>query len=96
MKELVYAIAALPCLISAKPRRQYLSAGRTRGFLLGLVTEQPDLTLNEIVAEMSKAGIGGSRTAVWRFSERHGFSFKKTLYAAEQKRAEVARAKRPS
>jgi ERCC4-related helicase len=49
MKKLVYAIAALPCLISAKPRRQYLSAGRTCGFLLGLVTEQPDLRLNEIV-----------------------------------------------
>jgi transposase len=31
---------------------------------------------------------------VWRFYERHGFSFKKALYAAEQKRAEVARARR--
>jgi hypothetical protein len=41
-------------------------------------------------------GIEGSRTAVWRFYERHGISFKKTLYAAEQKRAEVARARRPA
>ena len=56
--------------------------------------EQPDMTLNEIVAAMSNAGIEGSRTAVWRFYERHGISFKKTLYAAEQKRAEVARARR--
>jgi hypothetical protein len=31
---------------------------------------------------------------VWRFYDRHGFTFKKTLYAAEQKRAEVARARR--
>jgi transposase len=46
-------------------------------FLLALVTEQPDLTLNEIVAAMAKVGIVGSRTAVWRFYERHGFTFKK-------------------
>jgi transposase len=46
-------------------------------FLLGLVTEQPDLTLEEVVAAMAKARIAGSRTAVWRFYERHGFSFKK-------------------
>jgi transposase len=46
-------------------------------FLLGLVTEQPDLTLDEIVAAMAKAKIAGSRTAVWRFYERHGFTFKK-------------------
>src|SRR5215831_7780536 len=63
-------------------------------FLLGLITEQPDLTLDEVVEAMSKARIAGSRTAVWRFYGRHDFSFKKTLYAAEQKRAEVARARR--
>ena len=41
--------------------------------------EQPDMTLNEIVAAMSNAGIEGSRTAVWRFYERHGISFQKNL-----------------
>ena len=46
-------------------------------FLLGLVAEQPDLTLDEIVAAMAKARIAGSRTAVWRFFERHGITFKK-------------------
>jgi transposase len=46
-------------------------------FLLGLVAEQPDLTLDEIVAVMTKTGIAGSRTAVWRFYERHGITFKK-------------------
>ena len=64
-------------------------------FLLKLIAEQPDLTLDEVVGAMKKARIAGSRTAVWRFFERHGLSFKKkTLYAAEQKRAEVARARR--
>ena len=46
-------------------------------FLLALVTEQPDLTLNEIVAAMARVGIVSSRTAVWRFYDRHGFTYKK-------------------
>jgi putative transposase len=46
-------------------------------FLLSLTAEQPDMTLDEIVAAMSKARIEGSRTAVWRFYERHDLSFKK-------------------
>ena len=36
-------------------------------FLLKLIAEQPDLTLDEVVAAMKKAQIAGSRTAVWRF-----------------------------
>ena len=31
---------------------------------------------------------------MWRFFARRNISFKKTLYAAEQKRADVARARR--
>ena len=46
-------------------------------WLLALIAERPDLTLEEIVAEMGKQGIEGSRTAVWRFFERHDVSFKK-------------------
>src|SRR6266508_1830244 len=34
-------------------------------WLLALVAEQPDLTLDEIVAAMRKQRIPGSRTAVW-------------------------------
>ena len=45
--------------------------------LLALVAEQPDLTLDEIVAAMRKLRIRGSRTAVWRFFARHDFTFKK-------------------
>ena len=48
-------------------------------FLLGLIGERPDMTLDEIVAAMARVGIEGSRTAVWRFFERHGISFKKKL-----------------
>jgi hypothetical protein len=43
---------------------------------------------------MRKRRIAGSRSAVWRFFARRNISFKKTLYAAEQKRADVARSRR--
>jgi transposase len=46
-------------------------------FLLRLIAEQPDLTLDEIVAAMRKRRIAGSRSAVWRFFKRHNISFKK-------------------
>ena len=81
--------------ISAKPSGGSISPLEEHAeFLLGLIVEQPDLTLDEVVAAMSKAGIVGSRTAVWRFYERHDISFKKTLYAEEQRRADVVRARR--
>jgi transposase len=63
-------------------------------FLLGLIVEQSDLTLDEVVVAMEKRGIACSRSAVWRFFDRRNISYKKTLYAAEQKRAEVVRARR--
>jgi transposase len=49
-------------------------------FLLGLIAEQPDLTLDEIVAVIRKRRIAGSRSAVWRFFKRHNVSFKKTIW----------------
>jgi hypothetical protein len=32
-------------------------------------------SLDEIVAAMAEAKIAGSRTAMWRFYERHGVTF---------------------
>jgi transposase len=46
-------------------------------FLLGLIAEQSDLTLDEVVAAMRKRRIKGSRSAVWRLFDRHGIGFKK-------------------
>lgn len=46
-------------------------------FLLGLIAEQSDLTLDEVVVAMRKRQTKGSRSAVWRFFDRHGISFKK-------------------
>ena len=62
--------------------------------ILALVAEQPDRTLDEIIAAMRKRRIPGSRSALWRFLDRHGITFKKSLRAAEQHRADVARARR--
>ncbi len=46
-------------------------------WLLELVAEHSDLTLDEVTAAMHHQGISGSRTAVWRFFERHKITFKK-------------------
>jgi transposase len=46
-------------------------------FLLDLIKQKPDLTLDEIVAAMRKRRIAGSRSAVWRFFNRRNISFKK-------------------
>jgi transposase len=46
-------------------------------FLLALIEEQSDLTLDEVVSMMRKHKIRGSRTALWRFFQRHRISFKK-------------------
>ena len=66
--------------VSAKPSGGSVSPlDEHAAFLLTLIAEQPDLTLDEVVAAMNKARISGSRTAVWRFYERHDFSFKKNF-----------------
>jgi hypothetical protein len=41
-----------------------------------------------------KRRIAGSRSAVWRFLQRHKISVKKSLRAAKQERTDVARARR--
>jgi putative transposase len=46
-------------------------------YLLGLIRDKPDMTLEEIVAAMRKRKIAGSRSAVWRFFHRRDISFKK-------------------
>jgi transposase len=45
--------------------------------ILTLSTEQPDLTLDEIVAVLRKRAIHASRSSLSRFFERHGITFKK-------------------
>jgi hypothetical protein len=43
---------------------------------------------------MHKQRIPGSRTALWRFLDRHGLTYKKKPCAAERDRDDLARARR--
>jgi len=45
--------------------------------ILALIADRPDLTLKETVAELLKRRIRTSKSAVERFFERHGMTFKK-------------------
>jgi transposase len=47
-------------------------------FLLTLIEDEPDLTLDEVLSAMREHKIPGSRTAVWRFFQRHKITFKKS------------------
>src|SRR5215471_17623567 len=60
-------------------------------WLLALVAKQPDLTLDEIVAAMRKQRIPGSRTAIWRFFERHNITVKKKACAPQSKNGRMWR-----
>jgi len=65
------SVAALPSGGSLSPLDEYSAV------LLGLIAAEPDLTLDEVVERLSGQGIAASRTAVWRFFDRQGISFKK-------------------
>jgi transposase len=45
--------------------------------ILALVEERPDVTLKEIGAALAKRRIRTSRSALWRFFERHRITRKK-------------------
>jgi transposase len=63
--------------------------------ILAIVKERPDATLKEVLVVLRKQGIRTSQTALWRFLDRHDITRKKkSLRAAEQKREDVARARR--
>jgi transposase len=79
------SFAAKPSGGSTSPLEEYAD------WLLGLIAEQPDLTLDEIVAAMSQQRIAGSRSAVWRFFNRRKISFKKKPTGGRAK----ARGRRP-
>ena len=64
--------------IAAKPRGGSASPLEDHeAVLLGLASEQPDLTLDELCAVLKERQITTSRVSIWRFFSRHGLSFKK-------------------
>ena len=56
--------------------RPYALAGE-REWLLGRLSEEPDVTLRALLSELSARGIKVSYYAVWHFFEHEGISFKK-------------------
>src|SRR5665213_1033255 len=58
------------------------------------VDEKPDMTGRELLAELNQRGIEVGYYAVWHFLDHVGLSFKKSLHASEQDRADVARRRR--
>ena len=80
---------------AAKPRGGSVSPLQEHAeFLLALIDEQPDLTLDEVVSAMRRHKVAGSRTAVWRFFQRHKITFKKS--AARGGAAARGRGSRPA
>ena len=73
--------------------------GRPRGtgkleaygpYVIGLVEEQPDITLPEICDRLeAEHGVRVWPASLSRFLRKAGFSYKKTLLASEQERADV-------
>jgi transposase len=81
-------VAAKPSGGSTSPLEEHAD------FLLDLIVEQPDLTLDEVVAAMKKRRILAAAVRFGASSIDATSASKKTLYAVEQKRAEAARQRR--
>jgi len=62
-------------------------------FLLALVDEQADLTLEEIRERLAQRGVPVAVSSIWRFFDRHGISFKKNR--ARRGAAACGRGERP-
>ena len=67
------SVAAKPSGGSTSPLEDHAE------FLLALIAERSDMTLDEVVLAMEKQRIAGSRSAVWRFFDRRNISFKKNV-----------------
>lgn len=79
--------------VSAKPMGgdQRSHALEARGsVIMDLIRAQPDLTLNEICAELAGKGIKASRSALWRFFERRGVSYKKKRRTPASRNAQTS------
>jgi transposase len=65
-----------------------------RAFILQQTGRTPHPTLHQLKHELAARGIDVSHNAVWLFLRRAGLRFKKTLFALEQARTDVARRRR--
>ncbi len=79
---------------AAKPmggRRPYLLEGE-RDWLMGRLTEKPDLTLHALLAELAERGVVGVLRHALALPQARGDQLQKnTFFASEQTRPEIAR-----
>ena len=59
--------------------------------ILAIIEEQNDRTLDEIVAEMNRRRLPGSRTALFRFLSRHGITRKKRYCMPVSRKGQMSR-----
>ncbi|MBN9149696.1 MULTISPECIES: IS630 family transposase [Nitrobacteraceae] len=64
------------------------------GFIKERIRQTSQLTLHALKEELAGRGVRVSHNAVWLFMRREGLRFKKTLFALEQGRSDVARRRR--
>jgi len=60
-------------------------------FLMGLVAEQVDITIDEMRARLEgERSVRAARVTIWRFFERRGWSFKKRLAMRPSRSARIS------
>ena len=62
-----------------------------RAFIVERINQTPHLSLHRLKDELADRGVKVSHNAVWLFLRREGLRFKKTLFALEQARSDIAR-----
>ncbi|MDX3810571.1 MAG: IS630 family transposase [Bosea sp. (in: a-proteobacteria)] len=62
-----------------------------RAFIAERINQTPHLSLHGLKEELAARGVKVSHDTVWQFLRREGLRFKKTLFALEQARADIAR-----
>jgi putative transposase len=60
------------------------SLAAEQDWVLARLTQKPDITLRELLAELLDRGVQVSYFGVWNFIRRSRLSFKKSLHASEQ------------
>ena len=61
-----------------------------RAFIAERINQTPHLSLHRLKDELAARGVKVSHDTVWQFLRREGLRFKKTLFALEQARADIA------
>jgi hypothetical protein len=88
-------VSALPrervCCAGQDGRSPQAGAGPHRAFIAERINQTPQLSLHRLKADLAARGVKVSHDTVWQFLRREGLRFKKTLFALEQARADIAR-----